>query len=398
MERRREVLAGVALASLMLALFSQRYFVGDFTLGEIHVGLRAASGCALGECKDIDHTGSADRLFVGAGQVAFYLGWMLVLALVMAVALPRWQERSGALPDALQRFLDVDGPWRSAAALGCGFLAALIVFFFAFDDRGFGIGMGSSFIFAAAGGMVPAVLGLARNSAGPSVYINPKLKLRAPSPTPAAARPAAAAGASMCEERPERTPAGAISRPAARQAAEYNREIEARAANSMPREPRRRQRRLARGMSGAANSAVDTAKTSLRFVARSVEIGEEALEVVLERHSQSYRLPILDVAEIVARQLPPDPPFEKLVFLDLVAADADKTPVRLLPSTRVNYSVLPGGMAPNSRENFRKLAAFLSKRNPMLVFEDESRAFLESNRAPPAFLSIKQFAAYDERF
>ncbi|MEZ4367170.1 MAG: hypothetical protein R2939_12935 [Kofleriaceae bacterium] len=59
------------------------------------------------------------------------------------------------------------------------------------------------------------------------------------------------------------------------------------------------------------------------------------------------------IERAVARRLPPDPPFDKLTFLDLVTDRG--TPVQVLPSTRVNYVALDGGQAPNGRENFRRL-------------------------------------------
>ena len=50
-----------------------------------------------------------------------------------------------------------------------------------------------------------------------------------------------------------------------------------------------------------------------------------------------------DFAAVVVRRLPPDPPFSKLLLIDLSTTTG--SPIRLLPSSRIDWRQLPGGAA-----------------------------------------------------
>jgi hypothetical protein len=86
------------------------------------------------------------------------------------------------------------------------------------------------------------------------------------------------------------------------------------------------------------------------------------------------------------------------MFVDLVpvAGAASAAPVRLLPSTQVNYSILPGS-GTTSTENFRRLGWFIHHKFPNVV-EVESRAFFLEGKLAPLFQAVKLFADYDAQY
>jgi len=101
-----------------------------------------------------------------------------------------------------------------------------------------------------------------------------------------------------------------------------------------------------------------------------------------------------DIVRLVARRMPPDPPYEKVLFVDVVLGADD--PVRLLPTTKINYNAVPGsGMS--SKENLRLLGAFIRGHNPAVQWP-ESEGFFERNEIPIAFAVLRHFADYDARY
>jgi hypothetical protein len=100
--------------------------------------------------------------------------------------------------------------------------------------------------------------------------------------------------------------------------------------------------------------AVDTVAEALRFVARECELNEHGLRVSL-RNGSLRQVSWQNIERVVLRCLPPDPPFDNMMMLDVVSRGSS-TPVRLLPNTHVNYSALPDGGGMTAGENLRKLA------------------------------------------
>ena len=93
--------------------------------------------------------------------------------------------------------------------------------------------------------------------------------------------------------------------------------------------------------------------------------------------------------------------FEGITIFDLLVRsleDGSVTPIRLLPSTSVNYRLLPDGVGTTPRQNFRKLAAFIRSRNPAVTVESDSQPFFETSREAKQFIAMKLFAEYDEQF
>jgi hypothetical protein len=155
--------------------------------------------------------------------------------------------------------------------------------------------------------------------------------------------------------------------------------------------PRRRSTRLPY----TAPPSFDAARQSLRFVVAEATVGDTGITVTLEDH-RKLELAWRVFTRASARQLPPGPPFDKLIVVDL--ATLGGAPLRFLPSSRVNYADLPGGAAPNSRENLRRLVAHVKTQQPTFGVEHESAEFFAGGREPPAFAALKQFVTYDEQY
>jgi hypothetical protein len=142
-----------------------------------------------------------------------------------------------------------------------------------------------------------------------------------------------------------------------------------------------------------ARPGADAATANLRFVADELELRDEGLVVSYVRGAQAELVPWSRLRAVVVRRLPPDPPFDKVMLLDVVLDSG--VPIRLLPSTRANYAALPEGQAPGSRENFRRLCKHLRQRAPRLEVEPPTAAFVDGAPDVPIFPAIKKFAEYD---
>jgi len=142
------------------------------------------------------------------------------------------------------------------------------------------------------------------------------------------------------------------------------------------------------------DAAADATARLLRFVVHKLEIDDAGLRASVDGAART--LAWSDLASAHAGQLPPDPPFEKLTFLDLVPHSG--APLRLLPSTRANYAALPGGAAPTSVDNFRRLLVHAADQQPALALDAETAAFAREQRPAHRYAGVEQFAAYDARF
>jgi hypothetical protein len=102
-----------------------------------------------------------------------------------------------------------------------------------------------------------------------------------------------------------------------------------------------------------------------------------------------------DVVRVVARRLPPDPPWEKATFVDLVPATG--APVRIGAATRIDFSALPGGAAPTAKGNWRRLVAVARHANEAIAIDDDSMSFFHGGQAP-VFPAWKTFLEYDAQY
>lgn len=153
---------------------------------------------------------------------------------------------------------------------------------------------------------------------------------------------------------------------------------------------------LGRGpLSIKGQASVDAAAAALRFLVHKVEILEAGLRVTT-REGRVREAAWSSVGRIVARQLPPDPPWDAGVLVDLVAfLDGRWEPLRVFTTTLVNFAALEGGVSTSRLDNLRRLVRHVRRRNPAVALDDDTRAFAEGTRPPARLASLTQLAEYD---
>jgi hypothetical protein len=141
------------------------------------------------------------------------------------------------------------------------------------------------------------------------------------------------------------------------------------------------------------------AETNLRFTAHKCEIFDGGLRVT---SGQGKTRDVLwgEMGRLVVRQFPPDPPWDAAPLMDIVSLmDGVRwEPVRVFVTTFVNYGVLPGGSSTSRLENLRKLARLLREKNPALVLDPETTAFVDGNQPPARFGNVAHFTEYDSHY
>ena len=138
---------------------------------------------------------------------------------------------------------------------------------------------------------------------------------------------------------------------------------------------------------------------ALRFTAHKCEVFDGGLRVT-STPGKTRDVRWSDVGRLVVRQLPPDPPWNASVLLDVIAL-VDGTrwePVRIFVTTFVNYGALPEGASTSRLENIRNLARHLRSQNPGVALDPETTAFLDGPGAPARFGNMTQFAEYDSHY
>jgi hypothetical protein len=144
----------------------------------------------------------------------------------------------------------------------------------------------------------------------------------------------------------------------------------------------------------------DSARAALRFVAHRCEITPEGLKVTFPS-GQRREATFAEIASLVVRLLPPDPPWNTQPILDVVVpADGGGawTAVRVFTTTVVNYAAIPGGASAQRLENVRRLGAHLVAQNPAMGLDPETAAFLQDNKPAGRFANTRHFLEYDERY
>ncbi|MCA9674759.1 MAG: hypothetical protein KC464_06960, partial [Myxococcales bacterium] len=145
----------------------------------------------------------------------------------------------------------------------------------------------------------------------------------------------------------------------------------------------------------SSKASVDHARAALRFVVTGGTITADGLEVVTEA-GDARTVAWRELASVAARRMPPDPPFARTLLVDLVPTTG--SPLRLLASTRLDYRRLPGGAAPSSRENLRRLVTLALAHNGQLEIDAASADFFAGTGEPPTLGSLRLFAEYDARY
>jgi hypothetical protein len=142
----------------------------------------------------------------------------------------------------------------------------------------------------------------------------------------------------------------------------------------------------------------ESAHPELRFVPFRCQIRDAGLHLTLQT-LRGRDVAWSDVARVVVRQLPVEPPWGGLVLLDLVTARpaGGWAPVRILETTVVNYAALPGGPATARIENLRRLALLARERQPELAVDVDTQAFLDGGPVP-RFATGRDFIQYDDGY
>jgi hypothetical protein len=149
------------------------------------------------------------------------------------------------------------------------------------------------------------------------------------------------------------------------------------------------------GVSIKGQASVDAAAAALRFLVHKVEIHETGLRVTT-REGRVREAGWSGVGRVVARQLPPDPPWDAGLLVDLVAyLDGRWEPLRVFTTTLVNFAALEGGASTSRLDNLRRLVRHVRGRNPAVALDDDTLAFAEGKRPPARLVSLTQLAEYD---
>ncbi len=343
--------------------------VGTFPLSaQVRMGLTSMEACSgiVGACQSISFSeltsGStvdgADRMFLLSSAATYFASWIVPMLLIVGLV-SRW--RFGLTNMA------------KLAATGCGvLLLSAIMTAGSWSGEG-DLSLGWAFYLSLAGGGV-GLMGCAYLIMPVESYTPDDLAavlLRRPQPVEYALAQAAVSA----HPRPLQAPPGPTG-----------------GGDPTRRDPLRNAVDVDR-----RSTAVDTAATMLRFVASECTIGPDGLHV-RAGHGGVDTVGWDEMTTLMVRKLPPDPPFEGKLFLDvLTQRDDARVPLRFMATTRANYAALPGGAGRTSMDNFRRLSRLILDRNRNVTFAADFGQFLDGGN-PRRFNSIKEFRGYDSRF
>jgi hypothetical protein len=388
MRSRSAALAVVGVVALVVGLWLLDWWALRLPGGELHATLRSIEACSGERCSTVAQGGIFPLLMLIAGNV-----------LALATALLAGLALTGTTPGAMLVRLQVG--FAVLAMGGAGILLSITPSGLGGADLALGgwITLAATIVCAAAGitilkGDDPLGEGVrytpVKVDVSPEV-VDANVKMMGATIPPFAVAQRMAS-ASMMPFKDRVTAAPPLGAPAATGATvpPWQPALKDLTHTESP-QPRRRSTRAPH----TAPPSFDAARMALRFVVADATIGETGLVITLEDH-RKLELPWKAFTRAAARLLPPDPPFNKLIVVDLCTVGGQ--PIRFLPSTRVNYAALPDGAAPGSRENLRRLVAHVKARQPTFGVEHDSAAFFAGGREPPACPTLKQFVAYDEQY
>ncbi len=365
--------AVVGAIFVFVGVFTNSWWNGPALMGaEVNVGLRSVEVCGLGACRELSW-----NLVGGRGFVFGVFAWLTYLAGFAAAGL----LLVGAY---FREFQDVD-VFSKAGTSVCFLLIPLsVVTVFSFPGRGLSLGYGFWLtIGGAVLGVASRLQGFGRSGWDGGSHVPVKVP-EAKATRTAGLDPYRSPAQLDVDDKPKPS-----AEPTHRM--EYTRKVVQASSHEAPH--RVGVGRLQQRVSAVKPAAVDSLGDTLRFVAKSCELTSAGMFVQLKRGELHVRW--ADVQRIVVRKLPADPPFAHTIFVDIVLGSVGH-PVRLLPSTHVNYTDLPGA-GTTSTENFRRLGAYLNS-NLSDVLEPESVPFFLEGKQPPAFQAVRQFADYDSQY
>jgi hypothetical protein len=363
---------------MIAGVWTNSWWTGSSGLGSVSVGLRELEVCFGGVCQALKLQGSGT--YSTMANLTFFVGLLSGIGLLVGAFLQESQD------------LEIVSKWSGSA---CGIVAlAAIMTLASFPGRE-GASLGWGFWATIFGALMGAYAGHAAFSGGTlggGKSFEP-IKPWEKDDTLGAKAPIAVDENGLALD----PTANAAAEPAAVNVHQHRSDLtdKVKDATAVAKAKGIKQRhRVVSGAGSVANAAVDSTREHLRFVIRSCDISEAGISVIMDDRTQRDIL-FTEIERLIARRLPPDPPFEKTVFVDIMLSGAS-APIRLLPSTRANYGFLPGS-AMSSKENMRSLAQYITGRGPA-SFEPESADFFTDGKAPPLFMAIKQFADYDAQY
>jgi hypothetical protein len=139
----------------------------------------------------------------------------------------------------------------------------------------------------------------------------------------------------------------------------------------------------------AAERAASTAHGRLRFGVISVDLGEVGVEAHREDGGATL-VAWADIVGVVARRLPPEPPYDGVAFVDVVSTEG--ATLRVLPWTALTGADLDGGADARARAFARLLAA----RCPAAKIDAATRRFINGHDAAQ-LPDARMLAAHDQR-
>jgi hypothetical protein len=145
---------------------------------------------------------------------------------------------------------------------------------------------------------------------------------------------------------------------------------------------------------------VDQMVHMFRFVADKGIITQEGI-CVQPGSKDEKKLTWNQIKRIVIRKLPPFPPYDGKILFDIIPepdAGGKTIPMRIMPTTRLDYSAMPLGPGQTSMDSFRNLAQFIVFQNPTVEIDPSLKSFILGISPPDKFHNIKEFQQYDEHF
>jgi hypothetical protein len=383
-------LAIVGAVLLAIGVLSRHWWTGEMMPAKIKLGLRNAEVCVLVACTtvsyaDAEELSARDTNFVTLAKLTFYVGLLGAFALALHAYLRGARGETRAAPAA------------GLLCAGTGALAIATVVTLP-DEAGPLVSLGWSFPVT----MLGAIFGC--GSALPRLV--PARAMAGFHGAVAGVRDRvhrAALGKlatlSPDTEQPREDFPSATIAPPPRDRVRYDEKLERDRPDrdrltSLPMGRREQQLNLLKSRGVAA----DKVARSIRFVATEVQITHDGLRVDELGHQRLVSWAAIE--RLVARRLPPDPPFHALMMLDIIAK-GDPAPIRLLPSTRVNYGALSGDPAAAAVDNLRRLAARLARQAGSaggVQMDDATTAFALDGQPPARFVGESQFHEYDRQF
>lgn len=335
MASRREIYALIGAACVLFATVTNRLLSYETMGMGMNAGFRGIGLCTRGRCVSTDdHT--------GFGTFAFVLGLVCVAALVGAVVMDRTQED--------------DRLWRPAGLLTAAWCVFVIIWYLDIGMTGTSFGIGFWAGLAGAG----AAIFVSLWQGDQEITGNERLTERA--------EDIEAGLAKYYKNKPPE-------------------DAEAAAPESEPASESR----------ASANQESRPPATKLRFVAKTLTISDQGVVASFEAGA-AQELPFGQLKQLVARRLPRELGHGQALLLDLVSTETPDSPIRILPTTAVNYQYLPEGESSDPSINARRLASLMLALQPDLAMDEGSKLFVAGSGTGLPFKSVDHFWEYDSRY